>query len=212
MRENRRMCRAHLEAAEVGLELPSKDLQRRRLACAIGSEEAEHRPCSRCREAMQLERVGAISVRHVGSQVARKVDDLDRIIWAVLCPVEAREAAGFMDHALSCLDIAYNALLATFSREPSKKVEGRHVWLAFLWIKDQYACAFSLAYVILTLAVEAFRSHAGLWMCAVGCRGACSSNRGRPLPCSVLSVTFHARNTPLRWRQRHVEEDLYLQS
>lgn len=80
----RRVPNPYLELAEIRLELSGENLQRRRLADTVRTDETEHGAQPGRREPMQLEGVGAVAVGGVLVQVAGKVDDLDRSVRAFL--------------------------------------------------------------------------------------------------------------------------------
>mmetsp|Transcript_20895 Transcript_20895/g.53905 ORF Transcript_20895/g.53905 Transcript_20895/m.53905 type:complete len:308 (+) Transcript_20895:927-1850(+) len=81
-----------LELAEVGLLLPREDLERGRLANAVGPDQSEHLARPRHRQPVQLERVGPISVRGRRLEVLWKVDDIDRLKGALLDADAAADA------------------------------------------------------------------------------------------------------------------------
>jgi hypothetical protein len=64
---------------EVGLELTSEDLERRRLADTVRTHETEDLPGPRCRQPVELERVGGVAMRHLRVEVRGQVDDRDRL-------------------------------------------------------------------------------------------------------------------------------------
>mmetsp|Transcript_35444 Transcript_35444/g.88930 ORF Transcript_35444/g.88930 Transcript_35444/m.88930 type:complete len:416 (+) Transcript_35444:840-2087(+) len=93
--------------AEVGLELAGQHLQCRRLANAVGADEAQHLTRARHRQPVQLEGVGAVAVGGFALQVLRQVDDLD-------C----------LEGTFPDADTAANAQLL---RDPCRRVLRRHL-------------------------------------------------------------------------------------
>lgn len=71
-------------AAQVGLKLAAKDLQRGTLADTVGSNQAEHLSRSGHGQAVELEAVGAIAVGHLALEVRGQVDDGDGVEGALL--------------------------------------------------------------------------------------------------------------------------------
>lgn len=71
--------RTHVVSPEVGLELPSEDLERRALPNSIRTDEPEDLAGARRREPVELEGVRGVAVRDLGLEVRREVDDGDRV-------------------------------------------------------------------------------------------------------------------------------------
>mmetsp|Transcript_4528 Transcript_4528/g.10273 ORF Transcript_4528/g.10273 Transcript_4528/m.10273 type:complete len:761 (-) Transcript_4528:27-2309(-) len=130
-----------LRLAQVGLQLAREHVERRRLADAVGAEQAEHRAWPRRRQAVQLEGVHAVLVRHVGLQVRGQFDDLHGVAGALLGTVEARQACVLQD--LDLLAIGHSdAVAAAGAGDALQEVMRRHHRLALLLIQDQHALAF----------------------------------------------------------------------
>ena len=73
-----------VEAAQVGLQLAAKDLQGGTLADTVRSHETEHLARAGHGQAVELEAIGRVAVRHLGLEVGGQVDDGDCVEGALL--------------------------------------------------------------------------------------------------------------------------------
>ena len=69
-------------ATEIRFKLAGKDLECSTLSDTVGSNESENLPWSRCRQPVELERIGRVSVRDLGFKICGQVDDGDSLEWA----------------------------------------------------------------------------------------------------------------------------------
>ncbi|KAI3494682.1 hypothetical protein L1887_40498 [Cichorium endivia] len=84
-------------AAEVGLLLARKDLERGRLADTVGADETEHLTGTRGGETVELERVGAVSVRGLVLEVGGQLDNVDGLEGALFGADTTADAERFGD-------------------------------------------------------------------------------------------------------------------
>lgn len=75
-----------LISSQIGLELPTENLQRSTLSNTVGTDKTQNLSGSWCRQTMKLEAVRGISVGDVGFKVGWQIDNVDgsegAFLWA----------------------------------------------------------------------------------------------------------------------------------
>lgn len=99
-------------AAQIGLQLAAENLEGGALADSVCSNQTEHLTRARHRQAMELEAVGAIAVRHLVLEVGWQVDDGDGVKGTLLDADAAADAERLGDEGDAGLGGDFDAELA----------------------------------------------------------------------------------------------------
>jgi len=101
----------HRVLPKVRLLFAGQDLESSGLADAVGAHQSQHHPWTRSGEAMELERVGTVTVGSVFCKVAGQVDNVDGLKWAFLCVCVCvcgcvicdSDSSRWIEHTRTCL-------------------------------------------------------------------------------------------------------------